>query len=131
MTNWFRLCVAISVAAFASGCAAELATVERGPQPESVAAGQVVESPPPRVRVEVIPLRRNPSCRFRDGYYRPRGTKWIWVPGAWVAPPDGCYYAPPETRYERRSSGTELVYLPGAFFDKTSGKKCPPPPACP
>ncbi len=43
--------------------------------------------PPPPPRYGVIGYAPGPGYIWADGYYNLRGSRWIWVPGAWVRPP--------------------------------------------
>lgn len=42
--------------------------------------------PPPRV-VERRPPPPQPGWAWRAGYHRWDGARYVWVPGAWMAPP--------------------------------------------
>lgn len=116
--------------ALVAGCGGSSSLVVRGPMPEG-APSQRVAYPPPPAKVEFIPLRRRPECRFRDGYFTSEGGAWIWKPGLWVVVPENCYYAPPETNYESTSAGRVLVHRPGGFFEKEAPHRpCVEVPSC-
>ena len=116
-----------------ASCGTPSFTVPQGPHRAEVEASpEPVQVAPPNARIEVVPLRRNPRCFYRDGYYRPLGGSWQWQEGAWVLPKSGCYYAPPTTHYEKVEGGTTLVHRPGVWL--TTGQKpeiCPEPRPCP
>ncbi len=93
-----------------------------------------VSQPPPPVKVEAVPLRRNEECFFRDGAWENDGSGWVWTKGEWILPPEGCYYAPPHTGYEEFDVGTTLVHRPGVWHPRgkatrkcAAEKPCPPP----
>lgn len=102
-------------------CASHTALV---PQGDHIATKEptpleVHEAPPP-AKVEVLPLRRNQLCYYLDGKWEPNEGKWSWAKGAWVLPPHGCYYAAPQTTYERLGDGTILVHRPGVWHPRSS-----------
>jgi len=94
----------------ALACGARTPLVEVGPHPESGAPPILVREPPPPTKVETLPLRRDPECFWRGGYWQPRGSAWTWVKGAWVRPEKGCRLAPAVTRFEAIEGSTVLVH---------------------
>lgn len=115
------------------GCQKANVLVPRGPHRIDQEPGPVrVRSPPPPANIEVLPLRRNPSCFYLDGHHEPRGGGWVWQQGAWILPPAHCAYAPPRTSYEQIAGGTTLVYRAGAWHPKKlGGQPCDAPKSCP
>lgn len=51
-----------------------------------VAIGVAVPGPPPAVRVERRGGAHRPACVWVGGYWA-WSSRWVWAPGAWVAPP--------------------------------------------
>lgn len=131
------LALALSVASTCiASCGGGTPLLREAPMPKSASATTVTSLPPP-ARVEVLPIRRNSECRWQDGYYRPRATfsmagatEWIWTPGAWVVPTEGCRYARPRTEAERSKDGGRIAYFPPLYFDPTTGEACPQPAPC-
>ena len=62
----------------------------------------VVKKAPPPLRVEVISVRPSPRHVWVTGYWLWEADTYIWMPGAWMAPPEpaAVWIAP---RYESRS----------------------------
>ncbi len=55
----------------------------------ALASAQVyvrVGPPPPPVR-EVVPRPMHPGWAWQPGYHRWDGARYVWVPGAYAAPP--------------------------------------------
>lgn len=53
----------------------------------SAAQAQYVRVGPPAPLVERPGPPLHPGWAWRAGYHRWDGTRYVWVPGAWVAPP--------------------------------------------
>ncbi len=123
------LCCLVSVFACSSGTG----IVRTGPHlPEKEKKPISVSKPPPPVKVEAIPLRRNEDCYFRDGAWENDGSGWRWRKGEWILPPPDCYYAPPQTSYEEFDVGTALVHRPGVWHPRSKdGTRCQKEKACP
>lgn len=115
------------------GCSGSTGVARMGPHiPEKEGKPIRVSEPPPPVKVEAIPLRRNKDCVFRDGAWVNDGSGWRWKKGEWILPPLGCYYAPPQTAYEEFDIGTALVHRPGVWHPRRkSDAECPKPRECP
>lgn len=115
------------------GCSGGTGVARMGPHlPEKEPKPIRVSSPPPPVKVEAIPLRRNKECVYRDGAWVNDGSGWQWERGAWILAPLGCYYAPPQTSYEEFDVGTALVHRPGVWHPRgKSGGDCPKARECP
>ncbi len=47
---------------------------------------------PPPPRREVIVARPGPQYVWQRGYHRWDGNRYVWVPGAWVEPPQRYYH---------------------------------------
>jgi hypothetical protein len=121
-------------ALLALSCGSPSVLVPKGPHvPSEEAAPIRVKRPPPPAQIEVMPLRRNNECFYRDGSWSPKGRSWTWTKGDWVLVPDGCYYAPAQTRYEILEIGTTLVHRSGSWHPVTSKgqSKCAPVQTCP
>lgn len=115
-------------------CGSKNILLPTGPHiPQKESAPLRVKTPPPPARIEVVPLRRNSRCLYRDGHWSPRGSTWTWSKGEWVLPPEGCYYAPPQTRYEDVELGTTLVHREGTWHPSNpkSEGTCAEALACP
>jgi hypothetical protein len=98
--------------------------------------GMIVNHPPPPARIECVPEQPSAECVWVDGSWRWAGRRWEWVPGAWVEPPMGCYYAPAYAEWlsggvtdngERRD---QLFYFPPAWYPSTQKGSCPLPRLC-
>jgi len=123
---WFTLALVLL------GCGSSAIVVPRGPhRPQAEPAPVQVAQAPPSAKLEVVPLRRNPSCHYLDGHYHPVGNNWAWEKGEWVLVQSGCYYAPPTTSYERIEGGTTLVFRAGAWHRRDEKKGRCTPRACP
>jgi hypothetical protein len=85
--------------------------------------GARVSSRPPATKVEVVPLQRDPDCRWQGGFWDFRGGSWSWVKGSWVHVPEGCFYVPPATHIERGAAGVTLVYRRGRWLPEGGGTK--------
>lgn len=112
-----------AVVSMLGACGGGTPLVESGPPGERDGGTRVHRMPPP-AKVEVIPLRRSPTCEWLDGYWDYRGGDWRWVKGAWIEPPKDCHYSPPSTRFEQSSGGSVPIYRPGAFYPDEPGGKC-------
>lgn len=124
---------ALLVSLFAIACGSGAAVVRTGPhRPSEEPPPKRVSSAPPPPKVETLPLRRNSKCFFRDGEWTPSGRAWKWEKGEWILPPPGCYYAPPQTRYEDLDVGPALVFRKGVWLSTLArGAKCTNPKPCP
>ena len=59
--------------------------------------------PPPAVRYEVRPPMPEQGFVWVDGYWGPRGGRYVWVPGAWQRPPyPGAYWSHPHYDHYRQ-----------------------------
>lgn len=105
-------------------CGGKTPLVEEGPPGQPRDGGTRVHRMPPPAKVEVIPLRRSPTCVWLDGYWDYRGGDWRWVKGAWIEPPEDCHYTPPSTRFEQSSGGSIPIYRRGEFYPDEPGGKC-------
>ncbi len=71
-----------------------------------------------------------------DGSWRWSGRGWEWLPGAWVVPPVGCYYAAPYARWLKAGSDPqgeqagELFYFPASWYPDAPSGKCASPEVC-
>lgn len=62
----------------------------------------VVTKGPPPVRIEKIPARPGPQHIWVSGYWMWEADAYVWLPGAWILPPEpAAVWVPP--RFERRS----------------------------
>jgi hypothetical protein len=81
--------------------------------------------PPP---VEIVPLRpggvRTAVLVWADGGWDWGGDRYRWVPGAWVAPPEGAKRA--RWVIVRRDVDGQLFFAPSSWRD-ASGKPIDPP----
>ncbi len=112
------------------GCGGTTELVPRGPHRERGGSSVAVPYPPPPAKVEVLPLQRNDECRWRGGYYAWRETGWLWIRGEWVFPPEGCYYAPPDTKWEKRSGRPVLIHRTPEWYPEMGEERCPEPLSC-
>lgn len=103
-------------------CGGGTPLVPSGPHPTNGPPPVIVRDPPPATKVETVPLRRDPECFWRGGYWQPRGGGWNWVKGAWVRPPEGCTLAPAVTRFEAVEGSTVLVHRAELWY-RTAGKQ--------
>lgn len=96
--------------------------------PQSTAALEPVDRPPPPARVEIVPDRPAGAPQeavWVDGEWIWRRGLWAWLPGRWVIPPPGASFA--AWVFERRADGT-LWYARGAWRDARGAEVDPPPP---
>jgi hypothetical protein len=105
-----------------------LRTVPTGPHP-SDAESVPVDYPPPPAKVEEVGNSPDPDCAWRDGYWDFIGRQWEWVPGAWVVPPAGCFYAP-RVRMGWTPKGVLEYGKPRWYRSDRHTTACPEPPAC-
>jgi hypothetical protein len=91
-----------------------------GPQPEN--AFVTVPYPPPAARVEALPKRPSREAVWVDGQWSWDGTRWTWVPGAWVVPPPEGRFARWELRLLRDG---QLLFARASWRDR-SGRELPP-----
>lgn len=66
----------------------------------------VVRQAPPPVIVETVPVCPHPGWVWRPGYYRPVGSRFVWIRGSYCAPRHGYVYSQP--RYVRSGRGFEF-----------------------
>ena len=66
----------------------------------------VVRQAPPPVIVETVPACPHPGWVWRPGYYRPVGSRFVWIKGSYCAPRHGYVYSQP--RYVRSGRGFEF-----------------------
>ncbi len=92
-----RLNVAVLGAVLAA-CAARTPLVPEGPHIDKIASIEHLEYPPPPAQEEVVPPQPSSDCLWMDGHWE-WGRRWRWIPGEWVVPPSGCYYAPAKYRF--------------------------------
>ncbi len=81
----------------------------------------IIETPPPRARVETKPASPDPKYAWVPGHYVPVKGEWQWVSGKWAMPPT-----------------VESVWIQGSYDAKTKrwseghwqpdGKPATPPP---
>lgn len=70
----------------------------------------IVVKPPPPLRVETMPARPHAGHLWVAGYWHWESDAYVWVPGAWIAPPEPkAVWVPP--RFEQRSGVS--VYISG------------------
>lgn len=118
-------------------CGSELPTPATGAhQGTGVNPATMVSFPPPPARIECVPEQPSEECLWVDGSWRWAGRRWEWIPGAWIEPPMGCYYAPAYAEWlsggvtsdgERRD---QLIYFPPAWYPNTQKGQCPRPRVC-
>jgi hypothetical protein len=63
--------------------------------------------PPPAIRYEVRPPMPAEGFVWVDGYWGPRGGRYVWVPGTWQRPPyPGAYWSHPH--YDHYQQGWQV-----------------------
>lgn len=121
----------------ATACATTTELVPKGSHPPHLQEFVTVEYPPPPAQVEEITPRhpKNPECAWVDGFPAWVGRRWIWQPGRWVRPVEGCYYAPPVVAWSKVGE-PQLYYSPPRWYREgalaMSGPRafCTAPPPC-
>jgi len=119
------------------GCGSSTRLPKAGPHPPHVQEFVLVEFPPPPAQIEEIPeeLANAPECVWASGYYAWEERRFVWYPGQWVLPAEGCYYAPAVTAWSRAGE-PRLYYTPPRWYrDDALGKTgaaalCPVPRTC-
>ena len=123
-----RLVVAASLAfGLLVNCGSELPRPRLGPHKSWSGTPAVVEFPPPPARVERVPPQPRPACVWIDGQWQWSGRHWEWLAGAWVKPPEGCYYAEPLTVWVPSAGKGELFFMPGRWYADAEGAPCASP----
>jgi hypothetical protein len=93
------------------GCGSSLRTPNLVPHPEKAGAlAIIVDYPPPAAQVEMVPKDPGEPCVWVDGHWDWTARRWQWFPGAWVTPPEGCNYAPPDMIWVASEEQGELYY---------------------
>jgi hypothetical protein len=133
----------VRFAHFVAGTAVALACGPRtslpptGPHPPHVQEFVLVEYPPPPAQIEEIveQIADAPECVWVDGHYAWEERRFVWHPGQWVLPAEGCYYAPAVTAWSRVGE-PRLYYTPPRWYrDDALGRTgaaalCPVPRTC-
>lgn len=100
-----------------------------------------VSKPPETVEVQVLGPRPDDQSVWVDGQWQWSGRRWTWQEGAWVRPPEGGRYAPPDLvltpvadyewvlpsdagagHWEVRGYRAELQYRPGRWYGGDGGE---------
>ncbi len=118
-------------------CATTTELVPKGTHPPHLQEFVEVEYPPPPAQIEEITPRHpaDPDCAWLDGYPTWLGRRWVWQPGHWVRPIEGCYYAPPVVAWSKAGE-PRLYYSPprwyrdGALAMSGPSAFCAAPPDC-
>ena len=105
--KWFAALLVASCVA----CGSSLPEPEFKTQP--VQAFEEVPYPPPPPLAEVVPRFDDGRAVWVDGYWAWRGSKYLWLRGGWVLPPDGAHYAPWQLAY--RSDGALFLAQPSWY----------------
>ncbi|MDR0478267.1 MAG: OmpA family protein [Burkholderiaceae bacterium] len=63
------------------------------------ASAQAVILAPPRARYEAVPHYRRPGYAWRAGYWGWAHSRYVWVPGYWIAAAPPAYYIAPPVYY--------------------------------
>jgi hypothetical protein len=122
-------------------CGSVVRTAPTGPHPPALAEPVTVEFPPPPARVELTGPDPGEPCAWMDGHWVWAGRRWHWIPGSWILPPKGCYYAPAATVWYSPPATTatargrsQLYYSPPRWYPLSpaaQGKlRCAAPGAC-
>ena len=82
--------------------------------------GTCVPFPPPPPKAEEIPARPSDDHVYVDGQWSWQTRRWVWVPGGWVVPPPGAFYA--EWKVQRLQNGA-LAYYQGHWHERTPAAK--------
>jgi hypothetical protein len=94
---------ALTLAAAASGCAARV---------YSPGAAVAVETAPPPLRYEAVPVAPGPDYVWAGGYWSWGGAQYVWVPGRYVVRP-GAHYVYRRPVWVRQ--GRRYHYRPGGW----------------
>jgi len=121
--------------ALATACGASLPRVPTGPHRVETGKAVVVGYPAPPARVECVPSQPREECAWLDGTWIWGGRRWQWVPGGWVVPPAGCYYAPAYSQWvsgeaEDPGSRDQLFFFEARWYSDAGGGRCPVPEPC-
>lgn len=107
-----------------AACGARLPTPPTGAHPASSTNYVEVPYPPPPARVEVVPpAPQERGAVWVDGEWAWQGKRWSWLPGGWVVPPLGAYFAP---WLVYRLDNGRLLFAPGAWH-AANGERLPNP----
>lgn len=124
-----RLVAALAAMA-GGGCASGVRTVPVGSHPVQGSELVAVESPPPPAKVERVGSDPGKPCMWLDGQWEWLGRHWEWTDGAWVVPPEGCYFAPPRAVWVTSVRGGQLFYMTGRWYRADGSVPCPAPIRC-
>lgn len=119
----------------AAGCGSTLPRVPTGPHRVEIAKAVVVGYPAPPARVECVPAQPRQQCAWLDGTWRWGGRRWQWIPGSWIVPPAGCYYAPAYSQWvsgeaEDPGARDQLFYFEARWYPSEGTGGCGAPEVC-
>jgi len=116
--------VVLLAALGAIGCSSRLPAPPTGPHPASATNYLEIPYPPPPARVEIVPpAPAEAGAVWVDGEWGWQGKRWNWLPGGWVVPPKGAYFA---AWLVYRLDNGRLLFAPGSWHAAT-GEKLPNP----
>ena len=126
----------LTLAVFSAACGGGTQLVPSGPHPPHVQEFVEVPFPPPPAQIEELPeALDDPNCAWVSGEYRFRDRHWVWEPGRWVVPPEGCYHAAPVVAWSKTGEA-RLYYSPSGWYSEDAVSRtgaaavCPAPRAC-
>jgi hypothetical protein len=111
----------IAILASTAGCGGALPEPAQIQQHER--AYETVPYPPPAAFVELVPEATSNELVWVDGYWTWQGTRYLWVRGGWVKPPEGARYA--RWKVSFHSDGT-IWMAPSAWYDARGHRMADP-----
>lgn len=126
LAAWFTLVAG-------AACSRSVPLVAHGPHPASGGVEPVaVDSPPPPVKVQIIPPAPRHDCRWADGEWAWRSGEWRWQEGAWLSPSPHCFFADAVFVWlPARTAPTGLLYYTRSqWYDARTNERCETPPPC-
>jgi hypothetical protein len=116
--------VVFSAGLLAMACGSRLPAPPTGPHPAGSTTYLDIPFPPPPARVEIIPAPpREEGAVWVDGEWAWQGKRWGWLPGGWMVPPRGAYFAP---WLVYRLDNGRLLFAAGTWH-ASNGERLPNP----